>query len=141
MRKNNLKQRQKAYAKEIDNLGKLREEVVKSIQGNSAFSQQILAGLVEESEARVKTLKEECVNAEYELEYAQSIVKVLTDQYDEIVSWSELYEYATIEAKKMIVNSMIKRIDVFRGYELNIELNMNIQQFFNGIEDELIFEA
>ena len=61
--------------------------------------------------------------------------------YDEIVSWSELYDYATIEAKKMIVNSMIKRIDVFRGYELNIELNMNIQQFFNGIEDELIFEA
>ena len=108
---------------------------------NSAFSQQILAGLVEESEARVKTFKEECVNAEHELEYAQSIIKVLTEQYDEIVSWSELYDYATIEAKKMIVNSMIKRIDVFRGYELNIELNMNIRQFFNGIEDELIFEA
>ena len=115
--------------------------MVKSIQGNSAFSQQILAGLVEESEARVKTLKEECVNAEHELEYAQSIVKVLTEQYDEIVSWSELYDYATIEAKKMIVNSMIKRIDVFRGYELNIELNMNIQQFCNGIEDELICGA
>ena len=47
--------------------------------------------------------------------YAQGIIKVLMEQYDEIVSWSELYDNATIETKKMIVNSMIKRIDVFRG--------------------------
>ena len=32
----------------------------------------------------------------------------------------------TGEAKKMIVNSMIKRVDVYRNYELNVELNMNI---------------
>lgn len=35
----------------------------------------------------------------------------------------------------MIVNSMIKRIDVYRNYDLNIELNMNIRQFFLGMEE------
>jgi hypothetical protein len=40
-----------------------------------------------------------------------------------------------IEAEKMIVNSMIKRVDVYRNFELNIELNMNIRQFFLGMEE------
>ena len=35
----------------------------------------------------------------------------------------------------MIVNSMIKCIDVYRNYDLNIELNMNIHQFFLGMEE------
>lgn len=35
----------------------------------------------------------------------------------------------------MIINSMIKRIDVYRDYDLNIELNMNIRQFFLGMEE------
>ena len=56
-------------------------------------------------------------------------------QYDEIISWSSLYDSASIEVKKMIVNSMIKRIDVYRNYDLNIELNMNFRLFFLGMEE------
>ena len=36
----------------------------------------------------------------------------------------------------MTVNSIIKRIDVYRNYELNIELNMNIRQFFLGMDEQ-----
>ena len=46
-----------------------------------------------------------------------------------------MYDSASIEAKKMIVNSMIKRVDVYRNYDLNIELNMNIRRFFLGMEE------
>ena len=35
----------------------------------------------------------------------------------------------------MIINSMIKRVDVYRNYDLNIELNMNIRRFFFGMEE------
>lgn len=70
------------------------------------------------------------------MESSENLIKDLSDQYDEIISWSSLYDSATIEAKKMIVNSMIRRIDVYRDYELNIELNMNIQQFFLGMEEQ-----
>ena len=63
-------------------------------------------------------------------EYARKV------RYDEIISWSGLYDSASIEAKKMIVNSMIKRVDVYRNYELNIELNMKIRRFFLGMEEQ-----
>ncbi|WP_316637013.1 recombinase zinc beta ribbon domain-containing protein [uncultured Ruminococcus sp.] len=135
IRKTNLKRRQSEYAKEIEKLNKLRAEVVKSIQGESAFSQTMLAGLVEESEARVQSLNEHCDEAQREVESSENLIKDLNVQYDEIISWSSLYDSASTEAKKMIVNSMIKRIDVYRNYDLNIELNMNIRQFFLGMEE------
>lgn len=40
----------------------------------------------------------------------------------------------------MIVNSMINRIDVFRGYKLKIEFNFDIKQFFLGIDKEITFD-
>ena len=136
IRKTNLKRHQSEYAKEIEKLNKLRAEVVKSIQGESAFSQTMLAGLVEESEARVQSLKERCDEAQREVESSENLIKDLNTQYDEIISWSSLYDSASIEAKKMIINSMIKRVDVYRNYELNVELNMNIRQFFLGMEEQ-----
>ena len=135
VRKANLKRLQSEYAKELEKLNKLREEVVKSIQGESAFSQSMLAGLVEDSEKRSESLKAQCEKAELDVESSKTLIKDLNDQYDEIISWSSLYDSATIEAKKMIVNSMVKRVDVYRNYELNVELNMNIRQFFLGMEE------
>ena len=72
---------------------------------------------------------------ELDVESSKTLIKDLNDQYNEIISWSRLYDSAPIEAKKMIVNSMIKRVDVYRNYDLNIELNMNIRQFFLGMEE------
>ena len=108
---------------------------MKSIQGESAFSQSMLAGLVEDSEKKCESLKAQCERAERDVESSKTLIKDLNDQYDEIISWSSLYDSASIEAKKMIINSMIKRVDVYRGYELNVELNMNIRQFFLGMDE------
>ena len=30
---------------------------------------------------------------------------------------------------------MIKRVNIYRNYELNVELNINIRQFFLGMEE------
>lgn len=57
------------------------------------------------------------------------------------MKWSELYDSATIEAKKMIVNSMIKQIKVFRDYRLEIEFNFDIKQFFLGIDTDAVFDV
>ena len=91
--------------------------------------------MAEESEARVQSIKERCDEAQREVESSENLIKDLNVQYDEIISWSSLYDSASIEAKKMIINSMIKRVDVYRNYELNVEFNMNIRQFFLGMEE------
>ena len=96
----------------------------------------MLAGLVNEVDAKVKELATVLKEAEREVEEKESLIKGLRDSYDEIISWSELYDSASVEQKKMIVNAIITRIDVFNGYELNVEFNFNIRQFFEGIAEE-----
>ena len=62
----------------------------------------------------------------------------LNAQYDEIISWSELYDTASIEAKKMIVSSLIRRVDVYRGYKLHIEFTIDFEQFCRGLDFEAV---
>ena len=41
---------------------------------------------------------------------------------------------ADMEAKKMIVSCLIKRVDVYRDYKLHIDFNIDFEQFSMGID-------
>lgn len=45
-----------------------------------------------------------------------------------------LFIQASFEKKKMIVNCLIKRVEVFRGYKLKVEFNIDFEQFIVGID-------
>jgi len=45
-----------------------------------------------------------------------------------------MYDTASIEAKKMIVNCLIKRVDVYRDYKLHIDFNIDFEQFSMGLD-------
>ena len=49
----------------------------------------------------------------------------LNTQYNDIISWAEMYDTASIEAKKMIVSCLIKRVEVYRDYKLHIDFNID----------------
>ena len=70
----------------------------------------------------------------------KTVLASLNAQYDEILSWSELYDTASIEAKKMIVSSLIRRVDVYRGYKLHIEFTIDFEQFCRGLDFEAVAE-
>ena len=57
----------------------------------------------------------------------------LNRQYDAIIGWSELYDGANIETKKMIVSCLIRRIDVYRDYRVHIDFNIDFDQFQFGL--------
>ena len=52
--------------------------------------------------------------------------------YDELISYADLYDSASFEAKKMIVNQLIRRVDVYRGYPLNITFNFDLTPYIEG---------
>ena len=52
--------------------------------------------------------------------------------YDELISYADLYDSASFEAKKMIVNQLIRRVDVYRGYQLNITFNFDLTPYIEG---------
>lgn len=58
----------------------------------------------------------------------------IKSQYNKVLSWSEVFDEADIEAKKMTVSSLIKKVLVRRGYDVEIEFNIDFEQFSIGMD-------
>ena len=50
-------------------------------------------------------------------------------KYDEVISWTTLYDAADHAAKKMIVANLINSIDVGTDYNIHIDLNIDLEHF------------
>ena len=71
---------------------------------------------------------------QYSLLETEAITEELQRQHDDILSFADLYDSAGIEAKKMVVSAMIRRVEVSRDYKLTIYFNFNLDQFLRGLD-------
>lgn len=112
----------------------LKTEIIKSLRGESAFPKEILSTMVSDSERKCALLQEQLDAAQAAYNEGQEVMASLNSCYDDLVSWAEMYDTASLEAKKMIVNCLIKRVEVYRGYKVHVEFNIDYQQFCSGVE-------
>lgn len=107
----------------------LKAEIINVLQGKSLFTKETLSGMVNQAEAKVAKLQEQLEAAQEAYDEGQAVLDTLNAQYDDIISWADMYDSASMEAKKMIVNCLIKRVEVYRGYKLHIDFNIDLEQF------------
>lgn len=122
------------YTKATGELVMLRAEVIKSLRGESAFSQSLLGSLIADAETKCLEVQQQLEAAQAAYDEGQAVLASLNAQYDDIISWADMYDTASIEAKKMIVNCLIKRVDVYRDYKLHIDFNIDFEQFSMGLD-------
>ena len=58
--------------------------------------------------------------------------EVTAVRIDFVAQYADLYDSANFEAKKMIVNQLIRRVDVYRGYQINISFNFDLTPYIEG---------
>ena len=122
------------YAKAVADLETLKGEVIKTIRGESTFSKELLSSLIAEAEAKCQELQENMEAAQAAYDEGKTVLASLNAQYDDIISWAEMYDTASMEAKKMIVSCLIKRVEVYRDYKLHIDFNIDFEQFNGGLD-------
>ena len=122
----------------------LKEEIMKAIMGTSAFSKELIAGMIEENNIKI----EECTKNKISLE---KIVQEKNLEFDDLVkvkklipNWKEVFEQATIEQKKMLLTSIIKEVIVYDD-KIDVKLKISFDDFFNAIkksgkENSIFFE-
>ena len=110
----------------------LRIEIAKVLTGDSIFTQEDLTlGLqklkndIAEAEEKLSQLRDEDAQK-------KAVAGNVIPAYQQFKTWAEEFEDASFEAKKMIANQLFKRVEVSKGYKLNIELNLSYQQFLEG---------
>lgn len=129
-----LKSAKSDYAKAAAELDTLRAEVIKSLRGESAFSQDLLSSLIADNEKKCLTIQRTMEAAQAAYDEGQAMLDALNAQYDDIISWVDMYDSASMEAKKMIVSCLIRRVEVHRDYRLHIDFNIDFEQFSTGLD-------
>ena len=130
-----LKKAKKDYEKAENDLQRLKNEIVNALAGTSAFSPELLNGVIQEQEKRCAELRETLYEAEKDCGSIDQLKETRSQQYDNLLEWSAAYETASMSAKKVIVSQIIERVDVYRGYELKLTLNISIEQFLVSLEN------
>jgi DNA invertase Pin-like site-specific DNA recombinase len=125
---------QRDYAKTETDLAELKSEVIKSIRGESKFTADLLSELIAQTEKNLSEFEVIRDSAKRELDECESRIEEMKARYDEVISWTELYDAADLSAKKMIVANLINRIEVGVDYQLHIDLNIDLTHF--GIQLE-----
>ncbi len=125
---------QAAYSKAEKELADLKAEVVKAIQGESAFPKELLASMIPQCEEKCKALLQRLNDTQDTYQQSNLTLRQLERQYDQVLSMAEMYDSASLEAKKMIVSRMVARVDVSRGYQLNVCLRPEFKEFFAAPE-------
>lgn len=132
-----LKKMRQDYAAAEKNYQTLTAEIVNALAGQSAFSPEVLNTTIEEQTKKCAQLKTAIVKMESELNAGQNRTVEIAKQYDNLLDWATAYDTASMSAKKVIAAHMIERVDVYRGYRLNIKLNISVEQFLSGLDIEV----
>ena len=130
-----FKKLEKELNRAESDLGRLKTEIMKSLSGESAFSTELLSEVIKEQEQRCSELRGKAYAAQKELEDGEAAIASMGERYDDLLKWSAAYDTASMSAKKMIVSRMIDRVDVYRGYQLKLRLNISVEQFLVSLEN------
>ena len=122
----NLKALHTAKNKELESY---KSEVYKAIQGTSNWSGELLNELIAETKAAIEKLEEEMAEAQAELDDCKGMADNIRVEYNRILTWADMYEGSSIEARKMILRQIIKKVYIGRHYEVRLELSISFAEY------------
>lgn len=112
----------------------LKVEIIKAVQGESAFPTDVLSEMVNNARTKMLEANEALTALNEEMAESESKCDRIRADYHRILQWAEMFDSSDMEVKKMIAGYIIKRVDVHSDYRLHIEFNMNFAQFELGLE-------
>jgi hypothetical protein len=104
-------------------------EVIKVITGESAFSSEVLNGVIVSAQEELAQHQLIASVQQKEHDELTESINRLEDSFNEILSWADIFSTADLATKKMICNHIIDRIEIRRGYDLTVTLSISVEQF------------
>lgn len=103
-------------------------EVLKIIRGESKLNSDLLNKLYEEARKKAEESAQTVSELNETLKNSEQMKVALSKQFDNIKSWSDMYDECGMETKKMILSYIMKSVRVSRDYEIEIDLTVDIEQ-------------
>lgn len=113
-----------------------QKETLKVIRGQSKLSIDLLNTMLADTETEIKEAQSVVEAAERSYLEQKASAENLRSEYDQLLTWADLYDKSSFEAKKMIVAQFIKAVRVGRNYNIEIEFNVTFEEFQSYCMDE-----
>ena len=112
-----------------ESLANLSAEISRSLTGNSTFTPDMLSMAIDNMKKDLQKTEDKLAQLNYEINNNQGAMKKLDFYYDQFKSWASEFDDATLEERKMMVCHLVREVKVARGYNLDITMDMNYEQF------------
>jgi len=114
-------------------LSAYKSEVINVIQGTSAFTAEILNQLIADTDATLAEQTAEHERLQSELNEIDSLYEKTKEEHMRIRTWCEIFDESSLETQKMVTSSIINEVRLWRGYQMEIDLNLSVKEFADGI--------
>ena len=125
--------RDSALAEQQQDYETLRSEIAKALRGESLFQLTLLRSALEETEQAVQKKTEQLFEVEAKLQNAEQLRREIEIKQLKYCGLNQIFTSGTMEEKKMLLSILIRRVEVRQGYELNIQLSPDFEQFLDGL--------
>ena len=98
------------------------------IRGESRLSSDLLNKLHEDAKVRAEQSEQVVRHLEDQLQNSEERQAALSQQYDSMLTWADMYGQCDMAAKKMIVARLMRAVRVSRDYQVEIELTVDCEQ-------------
>ena len=115
---------------------RLRQEVMRSLMGESDFETELLKEMLDKNKADLAACKSRLSELENEKEAEESRLKYLIGQYEQINDWAAEFDAADNDTKKMILARLIEKITVDKDYHLSITFYVAADSFRAQVTQE-----
>ena len=122
------------YAKAVKELSKWEDLMLASIEGTCVFTPEQVKKRMDGIQETVDKLTREIETLQTDMENSKTLSSEIMTQHQQLLSWAELFDSASIDEKKVIASQLIKAVTLSRNYGIQIEFNISEAQFLNGME-------
>ncbi|MFK4167648.1 recombinase family protein [Paenibacillus lautus] len=135
---NELKTLGKKHREIIKEIDTLKAEVPKSILGSSAFKPDLLNTLIEQKQNEIISVESSMQKLEQTVQNKRIEKNEMENLVKSIPVWKEVFQKAPIDKRKMMLNSVIERVTVYRDrVDLKIKLKVHeLLQELDGSESD-----
>jgi len=124
----NLEQARATLNSEVQVMSVLEGELMKVIQGTSELKPEMLNKKYEETERSITDKKLIVDSFEAELTNSKEMMRQVTRQYNDVLTWADMFNDSAIDVKKMIVAQLISSVRVSEGYKIEIDFKISEKQ-------------
>ena len=122
------------FAAQMTEIATYEAEVIKVIRGESGLNAELLSKLHEEAKEKADQTEQVVVELRNKLKNSEEMKLSLSKHFDNMKTWSDMYDECEMDVKKMILSHIMKKVCVRRDYEIELDLMIDVEQF--GLLDE-----